>query len=1591
MLIQLIQRQVQIGNYVTFSLKNGDDVSGVLIEIGRDHVTLENNEGVATILVDMIGAWKINGDEESSPDTDIQNANYVNRPKPAPVTSTIENKSQNDQSKQIIPENIVKPVFRKIVEIEARFQSHLQIAKLSIKDPDFIFPESEIPKRERTNSTRIWERITNKYKYALKVSELSAKYGRIQPIISATESLVTKSPSSPSLHRHLAYFYFLIGAEQKALESYKFAAKTSRKKDDWNNVAILAIQTGEEILACYSLEQVFTMSSIVEDVDAWYVYVNLLKNNDSLSSLAELLNILERDLLEDELVLLLETAVYLLQIDGKKEDSTKLVARWLEGQLSKSLVQEAYSQLEGQSNESYRQIVNEFSIHIDSERKKQQKKAQQKGRSKQKEGQVYTYLRYKNYGFLRDNSGERYFFHRSAIIDPALYDRLYDLELGKQISVVFEPTMGPKGPLALKVALSRTIDELFEVAMASARDGEYPRAISYIKQVIEQDPEYPESQSMYEKWREYARVTGVPRGSNPYARAKRVQLVEKDLERAIQLFHQAISQRDNVASAVKDLANLYLQQGQPVKAIEFLKKNRKRISDQRSVDNMLQGFYSNAGQYDQVLVLLNEKLKHARGSSEKTQVIWQIANNYLRMEDYTNAKQRFEDVLKLQPDNLAAQRNIAICHFKQQQFDEAEKILNRILDASPDAKAAELLEAITDARTTGESKQVDEIIIDIALSDLSSEISGFSQFFLKRCKFQGVPPERLQAQEFNRFDIKKLEELASQFGTRRPRDRSGYYLSAARIISILEGESSNQFYKYLVRSFASGGDATVAEGRHLDAARELYCEALSVYDRDRSRRKDEQDAVNALVRFLFSTLGLSQIPLTPNIPTIDETVDQVLRRHPQQEKVFDAIAYIVFRSRYAANRILRRLHAGSSLQVMALEYLSNQDISISRPINRLDDFVELWNESRRRRLDEWRSISNEYRFFTRTELTTASLEAVIERLKNVNHRLFLDLDRERSRQIQAIFETTLDLIKQISFEEQERLCVQVDGRCEDLLKEIEGSPTKLSIEDIYPVIETIQDKVKAYLEELYISSMPELELRLPVESYVPDNNQQIEVQIVIANKMGRSPAEALELIVQEDTELFSVDMLEIKLDSSLRGDDQSTLRLPIQVTNQALVSQTFSLPMYAQYRTRSGETEQTRVQNFSVRLYPEEEFQIIDNPYAAYAEGGIVGDPTMFYGRDALIQNITKAIQESQTQSKSIVVFGQKRSGKSSILHHLKTNLDATGNILVIDIGNIGSILDAQSSAPLLYQILWSILRRLEYGIDDMIEKKNLDSLGLSFPTVREFYSHPSPLVFFRDFFDKYKRQAARIEGWKKLRLILLIDEFSYIYGLITSGRVPELFMKNWKALLQENYFSVVLAGQDVMPKFKQHFANEFGTIQDERVSYLRRSDAIRLIDEPIRIGGRQGESRYREKAIDLIMDLTASSPFYIQIICDRLVRDMNERHALLATDADVRRVRDDLVRGVNALSLDKFENLINSGDTSDDAISDEDALKVLREIAMNSKTGPCNRNSIACNTQIPVDTILTDLVNREVVERERERYYRIRVGLFKDWLITHQ
>ena len=101
----------------------------------------------------------------------------------------------------------------------------------------------------------------------------------------------------------------------------------------------------------------------------------------------------------------------------------------------------------------------------------------------QLQGNIYTYKKSRNYGFLRGTDGQNYFFHRSAVIDEDLLIQIENLDektLGsnEQIAATFEATHGPQGLVAVNVSLHQMADQAFERAITYANNGDYIKAVT---------------------------------------------------------------------------------------------------------------------------------------------------------------------------------------------------------------------------------------------------------------------------------------------------------------------------------------------------------------------------------------------------------------------------------------------------------------------------------------------------------------------------------------------------------------------------------------------------------------------------------------------------------------------------------------------------------------------------------------------------------------------------------------------------------------------------------------------------------------------------------------------------------------------------------------------------------------------------------------------------------------------------------------------------------------------------------------------------------------------------------------------------------
>lgn len=71
--------------------------------------------------------------------------------------------------------------------------------------------------------------------------------------------------------------------------------------------------------------------------------------------------------------------------------------------------------------------------------------------------------------------------------------------------------------------------------------------------------------------------------------------------------------------------------------------------------------------------------------------------------------------------------------------------------------------------------------------------------------------------------------------------------------------------------------------------------------------------------------------------------------------------------------------------------------------------------------------------------------------------------------------------------------------------------------------------------------------------------------------------------------------------------------------------------------------------------------------------------------------------------------------------------------------------------------------------------------------------------------------------------------------------------------------------------------------------------------------------------------------------------------------------------------------------------IKPHETWSVLRALAIACPDGgSCSRTSIRLSDSERVDKILAELVVRKVLETPQDGYYKIRVGLFREWLIAN-
>lgn len=254
------------------------------------------------------------------------------------------------------------------------------------------------------------------------------------------------------------------------------------------------------------------------------------------------------------------------------------------------------------------------------------------------------------------------------------------------------------------------------------------------------------------------------------------------------------------------------------------------------------------------------------------------------------------------------------------------------------------------------------------------------------------------------------------------------------------------------------------------------------------------------------------------------------------------------------------------------------------------------------------------------------------------------------------------------------------------------------------------------------------------------------------------------------------------------------------------------------------------------------------NPYTLRQ----VRDRTMFFGRDGEIQRIVDHLREDDS---FVVLYGQKRIGKTSLLHHLAEYVLPQHTRLIPVMFDLHSI--TPFDAPtLLNELAVSAHRALlkwHKGRDEspaFIVRKN-----------------PPPMVDWRSFSSWVKQVEAELHGY---RLLFLVDEFTRAEEEYRRGTIDGSFFDGLQWLVGNQFIGFLLCVHDHIYRDGTRSWAVLQRGHPVHLGYLDLRAAQQLIRRPL-----SGVYHLDEMTVNHIVSLTYCHPYLVQAVCLELTATM--------------------------------------------------------------------------------------------------------------------
>lgn len=365
--------------------------------------------------------------------------------------------------------------------------------------------------------------------------------------------------------------------------------------------------------------------------------------------------------------------------------------------------------------------------------------------------------------------------------------------------------------------------------------------------------------------------------------------------------------------------------------------------------------------------------------------------------------------------------------------------------------------------------------------------------------------------------------------------------------------------------------------------------------------------------------------------------------------------------------------------------------------------------------------------------------------------------------------------------------------------------------------------------------------------------------------------------------------------------------------------------------------------------------QPIRNPY-------VVGDPVegnLFVGRDDILRQLEELWLMGQ-QMQSVVLYGHRRMGKTSILRNAAATVGA--GLRMVYVNMLRSASASRDSDVLIAMT------------DEMAETLNVPA-----PSDSEFEAQPYRA------FERYLKRVIGALGENET-LILAIDEFEKLEALIAEQKLSADFIAYLRGLVQMSpKLGFAFAGLHTLEEMTADYFNPFfASVIPIRVGFLPLGAVQQLLANP----NTEFPLDYRSEALERIYLLTAGQPYLVQLLGFQLVRRYNDQ----VFEQGRRRGQSFSVEDVEAVveSAEFFQRgryyFTGVWDQAGRDVPEQQlVLKALAPRAAGLKLA--DLESATHLEAATLERALKLLLRHDVVE-QGEQNYRVIVELFRRWVV---